>query len=112
MTQKPYVMPSGEELAECFAQETEEKWCFSPISINLIKSFQQQDLYLIRKEKSNDPTYTISPFCGGALICHNNKIVIPLQLRTHIVKWYHKMLCRPGERCTEEIIRQHLTWAG
>jgi hypothetical protein len=36
---------------------------------------------LIRKEKSNDPTYTISPFCGGAVICHNNKIVIPLQLK-------------------------------
>jgi hypothetical protein len=53
--EKPYVMPSHEELAECFAQETEEKWSF-PISINLIKSFQQQDLDLIRKEKSNNPT--------------------------------------------------------
>jgi hypothetical protein len=49
--EKPYSMPSPEELAECFAQETEEKWSF-PISINLIKSFQQQDL-----EKSNNPTY-------------------------------------------------------
>jgi hypothetical protein len=41
---KPYIMPSCEELAECFAHKTEEKWSF-PISINLIQSFQQQYLF-------------------------------------------------------------------
>jgi hypothetical protein len=40
---KPYVMPSREELADCFAEDTEENWSF-PISITLIKSFQQRDL--------------------------------------------------------------------
>jgi hypothetical protein len=33
---KPYVMPSGEELADSFAQDTEDNWSF-PISITLIK---------------------------------------------------------------------------
>jgi hypothetical protein len=37
-TEKPYViMPSHEELADCFDQDTEENWPF-PISITLIKS--------------------------------------------------------------------------
>ena len=61
--EKPYGMPSREELADCFPEETEENWSF-PISITLIKSFQQQGLDLVQKAASNDPTYTISPFHG------------------------------------------------
>jgi hypothetical protein len=109
--EKPYTMPSRKELAESFAQDIEDNWSF-PISITLIKSFQQKDLKLTRKAESDDPAYTISPFRGGAVICHNNKVVIPIQLRTHVVNWYHEMLCHPGEKRTEETIRQHLTWPG
>ncbi len=96
--EKPYVMPSCEELADSFAQDTEDNWSF-PISITLIKSFQQQDKALVKKAESIDPTYTISPFCGGAVICHNHKVVIPQQLRrNHVVKWYHEMLCHPRKK--------------
>jgi hypothetical protein len=42
--EKPYVMPSCEELADYFAQDTEDNWSFT-ISITLRKSFQQQDKY-------------------------------------------------------------------
>jgi hypothetical protein len=109
--EKPYVMPSREELADCFAKDVEEKWSF-PISIALIKSFQQQDLDLAQKAASDDPTCAISPFRGGAAICHNDKKVTPLPLRTHAVQWCHEMSCHPGERRTEETMRQHLTWPG
>jgi hypothetical protein len=44
--EKPYIMPSREEMAECFCQDVEEKWSF-PISIPLIKSYQQKDLDLV-----------------------------------------------------------------
>jgi hypothetical protein len=81
-------MPSHEELADCFIQETEENWSL-PISITLIKSFQQQESHLVKKAESEHTTYTISPFCGGAVICHNNKVVSSLQLRTCAVKWHH-----------------------
>ena len=109
--EKPYVMPSREELADCFAEDEDENWSF-PISITLIKTYQQLDLRLVEKAASDDPTYTISPFRGGAVICHNDKVVIPLQLRIPIVNWYHENLCHPGEKRTEETIRQHLTWPG
>jgi hypothetical protein len=38
--EKPCVMPSHEELADCFAKDVEENWSF-PISVTLIKSCQQ-----------------------------------------------------------------------
>jgi hypothetical protein len=109
--EKPYVMPSCEELADCFAEDVEENWSF-PISITLIKSHQQQDLDLLQKAASDNTAHAISPFRGGAAICHNDKTVTPLPLRTHVAQWHHEMLCHPGERRTEETIRQHLTWPG
>jgi hypothetical protein len=59
--EKPYVMPSREELADSFVQDTEDNWSF-PISITFFKSFQQQDKSLVKKAESIDPTYTISLF--------------------------------------------------
>jgi hypothetical protein len=65
--EKPYVMPTREELADCFAEENENNWSF-PISITLIKSFQQKDVRLVQKAESDDPTYIISPlFVEGQL---------------------------------------------
>jgi hypothetical protein len=75
--EKPHVMPSREELADCSAKNAEENWSF-PISVTLIKSYQLLDLDLVQKARSNDPTYAISPFRGGAAICHNDKVVTPL----------------------------------
>ena len=46
------------------------------------------------------------------MICHNGKVVIPIQLRPHVVNWYHEMICHPSKKRTEETIRQHLTWPG
>jgi hypothetical protein len=84
--EKLCVVPSHEELAECFAEDVEPAWSF-PVSIISIKSFQQRDDDLIQKAASNDPAHDISPFRGGAVICHNDKAVTPLQLRTHVEKW-------------------------
>ena len=80
--EKPHIMPSREEMAECFARDIKES-CSFPVSVTSIKSFQKQDSDLVRKAASDDPACTISPFRGGAEICHNNKTVTPLQLRTN-----------------------------
>ena len=53
-------MPSREELADSFAQDTEDNWSF-PISITLIKSFQQRDNALVKKAESIDQAYYL-PF--------------------------------------------------
>jgi hypothetical protein len=43
--EKFHVMPSREELAECFAEDVEPTWSF-PVSIAVIKSFHQPDTNL------------------------------------------------------------------
>jgi hypothetical protein len=103
--EKPFVMPSCEELADCFAKVIEENWSF-PISITSIKSCQQQDSDPVQKAASDNPACTISPFRGGTVICHKDKTVTPLPLRTHVGQWHHKMSCHPGERRAEETMRQ------
>jgi hypothetical protein len=109
--EKPHIMPSREELADCFAEDVEENWSF-PISVALIKSHQQRDLDLAQKAASDDPAHAISPFRGGAATCDDDKTVTPLPLRTHAAQWRHDMSCHPGERRTEETMRQHSTWPG
>jgi hypothetical protein len=109
--EKPHAVPSREELAEHFAEDIEPAWSF-PVSIALIKSFQQRDNTLTQKAASDGPAHGISPFRGGAVISHNDKAVMPLQLRTHVAKWHHVMSCHPVEKRTEETMRQHLTWPG
>jgi hypothetical protein len=109
--EKPCVIPSREELADCFAENAKENWLF-PISVILIKSHQQSDLDLAEKATSNDPACAVSPFHGGAAICHKDKVAMPLQLSTHVVKWNHEMSCHPGKRRAEETMRQHLMWPG
>jgi hypothetical protein len=96
--EKPHVMPSREELADCFAKDVEENWSF-PVSIASIKSHQQRDLDLAQKAASDNPAHAISPFRGGAATCHNNETVTPLPSRAHVAQWCHKMSCHPGESC-------------
>jgi hypothetical protein len=77
--EKLHVLPSREESAECFAEDDEPPWSFL-VSITLIKSFQQERANdLTQKAASDDPARDISPFRGGAAICHNDKAATPLQ---------------------------------
>jgi hypothetical protein len=95
----------------------ENLWCTMPCHAmpchDTTVARTSEDSDLTQKAASDDPAHdAISPFRGGAVICHNNKTVMPLQLRIHVVQWHHKMSCHPGERRTEETTRQHLTWLG
>src|SRR5687768_2305284 len=44
------------------------------------------------------------------LICYNGKIAVPTLLQTHVIDWYHTVLCHPGINQNEETIAQHLWW--
>ena len=100
-----------QSLAEHFALEEED--ILHPTSYKTIMQYQQKDKHLIKitKEKSD---YSIKTFHGAdkkySLICRNNKIVIPKQLETRVVEWYHHALCHPGETRTELTIAQHFYW--
>jgi hypothetical protein len=104
--EKPHIMSSCEELADCFAEKNEENWLF-PVSVTSIKSHQQLILDSAEKAASDDPACAISPFRGGAVICHNNKVATPLQLRTHVVKWHHKIIPAKEVRRKPWVNTQH-----
>jgi len=47
------------------------------------------------------------------LVVYNNElIVVPLALQKRAVKWYHEILCHPGQTRTEMTIGQHYYWKG
>jgi len=85
-----------------------------PLEYRVLDDFQQRDPSLLKLFKHNSPGYHVKAFRGGGttrmLICYNDKIVVPMQLRQRVLNWYHMMLCHPGMNRTEESIRQHLWW--
>jgi hypothetical protein len=79
-------------------------------------SEQKQDKDLLEKLKNpqnSNTTLKIKTYCGGgksySLITLYNKILIPPMLQLRTVQWYHTQLFHPGEKHTEETIRQHFT---
>ena len=105
-SQKP---PTVEQMAEIFDTEVLPASIF-PLSTALIIQYQQKDSQLLEKSKNNKEFSTKAFRGGDQVICQNDKIYIPTELRHHIVRWYHEMLLHPGESRTEETIRQHMTW--
>ena len=95
-------------LAELYGADTND--VMFPLTFLHIMKHQQLDKVL-RSCAAADSTYHLKSFRGGghpiALICHNDKIVIPSSLQKQIVTWYHVQLCHPGETRTEQTIRQH-----
>jgi RNase H-like domain found in reverse transcriptase/Integrase zinc binding domain len=104
--------------AELFVLDSEDipKDAFLLTNKNIM-SEQKQDKDLLEKLKNpqnSNTTVKIKTYCGGgksySLITLYNKILIPSTLQLRTVQWYHTQLCHPGEKRTEETIRQHFTW--
>jgi len=80
-----------------------------------IQRHQQKDKWLLHKLDA-DKTYMLRTVRGGGktrtLIQNDGKIVLPATLQKRIVQWYHDQLCHPGEKRTENTIRQHFTFKG
>ena len=105
---------SLQAIAECYGQDKSALPADAfPLTYKNIAQAQQQDKLLLAVAKT-DSTYHLKTFRGGdktrTVICHNNKIVIPVELQRRVVEWYHLQLCHPGENQTEQTIRQHFWW--
>ena len=101
-------------LAEAFGLDKKEiPDEFFPLQYKRIQKEQQSDKELLEKLKTH-PKYTLKTFRGGGktrhLIVKDGKIVLPKTLQRHAVQWYHDQLCHPGEKRTENTIRQHFTF--
>ena len=111
------VHPSQESLlADLFADDSLPDDVF-PLRYQLIAEQQQRDDALQAKLKS-DKDFATKIFHGGGrddgleLITKDGKIVMPATLQDRCIRWYHSILCHPGEARTEQTIRQHFYWKG
>ena len=84
-----------------------------PLTYKNIARMQNADRALLSKVRTN-PRDSVKVYRGGGkkreLIVREDKIVLPTSLQKRCVKWYHEMLCHPGETRTEQTIRQHFYW--
>jgi Integrase zinc binding domain len=46
------------------------------------------------------------------LLYYKEKIYIPQSLQPRLLSWYHEYLLHPGQTCTEQTIRNTMTWPG
>jgi Integrase zinc binding domain len=46
------------------------------------------------------------------LLYYKDKIYIPQSLQPRVLSWYHEYLLHPGQTCTEQTIRNTITWPG
>ena len=81
-----------------------------PINLKLIEKYQRTEPILMAKYKYGK--YHKGYFHGGSnkdlnLITCDNKIVIPLILKSYVLHWYHKYLLHPGMDRMEAMIFQH-----
>ena len=80
----------------------EEKLEQYPLAYAIVKhDYQDADTSVQRLLKNNE-NYSLRKFLHSnktyLLVVYNNElIVVPLALQTRAVKWYHKILCHPGQ---------------
>lgn len=107
--------PSSRLLAEAFAFDESISDEF-PLQFKHIQLEQQKDQALMTKVRQQPSKYAVTNFRGGGtdrkLITRNERIVVPVPLQKRIVRWYHHILCHPGEARTEATIAQHFHWSG
>jgi Integrase zinc binding domain len=65
-----------------------------------------------RDKGLSQPFYSMQHIEGYDLVFYNDKIYIPQSLRQTVLSWYHGYLLHPGQTCTEQTIRNTMTWPG
>ena len=85
-----------------------------PLHYKLIAQQQNKPQDLLVKLQEKQDGFHLKSFCGDGqkrlLICHHEKIIIPMTLQCCIVTWYHDILCHNGETRTEQTLQQHFWW--
>ena len=103
-----------EEMSDHFCYNNEPNTEIIPITYREIKNNQQSEEHLTKMLEYPDPIVKPKYFHGGGtsykLYVKNNKIYVPRALQYRTIKWYHDMLCHPGQKRMEETIGQHLWW--
>jgi hypothetical protein len=106
--------PDVYDMAEASITESEEQETDFPLHPPLIKKYQDIDKQLkLLVQRTNGKDYTSRTKVEDVeLITFQGKIYMLKELQSCVVAWYHAYLAHPGEKRTEERIRQWFHWTG
>jgi RNase H-like domain found in reverse transcriptase/Integrase zinc binding domain len=99
------------EEAFTFLPESEHSNIKFPMHTALIFK-EQVRVQGLREKGLSQPFYSMQHIEGYDLLCYKDKIYIPQSLRQRVLSWYHEYLLHPGQTCTEQTIRNTMTWPG
>jgi hypothetical protein len=92
-----------------FANRSEETDIF-PLTVKEIAASQQKDVTLEKLTKQFN--YKAELVENVDVLCKDGKLVIPKDLQSHAVAWYHHYLQHPGSTRLEETLRATMYWKG
>jgi hypothetical protein len=95
-------------LEEIFALD--EQTDVFPITFDVISKVQLADNKIQQRITSNDPDFETRIIQRAPLVYFKGKIMIPTNLCSCIITWYHKNLLHPGADHMFHTISQHFTW--
>ena len=71
---------------------------------------QAKDRNLRQKVKNNPDHFHKKTVEQVKVITYKNRVYVPQQLRTRLIKWYHHYLCHPGEARMHKTMASTLYW--
>jgi transposase InsO family protein len=95
-------------LEEIFALD--EQTDTFPIAFDVISKAQLANNKIQQCITNNDPYFETRIIQRAPLVYFKGNIVIPTNLRFHILTWYHENLLHPGTDRMFHTISQHFTW--
>jgi len=90
----------------CFLMDTEH----FPLAFAIIAQAQADDVKLQEALNQFPMDYKQCIHHEQPIIYFKNKIVIPIELQTIVIEWYHAQLLHPGVLCLIESIKHHFHW--
>ena len=102
----PYSTEEVQKLENYASEEITELNDFELFQLPKIEASQKKNINEMKKYSTRREP------CGTVLYVHQNKIVIPKELRTSLVRWYHDSLVHAGASRMIATIRAHFYWPG
>jgi Integrase zinc binding domain len=71
---------------------------------------EQMKVQGLREKGLSQTHYSMQHIESYDLLCFKDKMYIPQSLRQRVFSWYHEYLLHQGQTCTEQTIRNTMTW--
>ena len=81
-----------------------------PVQLKEIQFYETKDREFRQKIKNNPVHFQKEAVEQVKIVTYKNRIYVPKQLQTRIIKWYQHYLCNPGEVMMHKTMASTLYW--